>query len=467
MVMELSLDNVINISVSEPGAGAGEYNPSNLALFTHEVPGGTFGSLGYQIYLSPTQVGIDFGTNSETFKMANAVFSQNPNILANNGYLVVILMENDLTPVIAIQHLAFSTVPTVGNYKLGYNGNFTADIAFDDDAAAVQAALRLVAGLATVTVTGDTAAGFNVTFTGISGPALLLVVSDDSLQDTDGFDVFITPTTTTPGVAAGSDETLAAAITRTVGLVQYFGIMVSAIQSQTDMLAAAAVVQPLNKIAFFVSRTAADVAPGGKLDLLTTGGFWKSRGLFYGGADDNSALVMMASYAGRGLSTNFNGSNTTQNMHLKDLSGVQPDPSMTQTLLNQCVAAGADSYPSLQGVAKVFCSGVNRFFDQVYNLGWFVGALQIAGFNYLAQSSTKVPQTENGMSGLRGAYRQVCEQAVTNQYLAPGRWTLSTTFGNLNDFIANIAQVGYYMYSVPISQQSQVSRGARQAPSFK
>lgn len=177
-----------------------------------------------------------------------------------------------------------------------------------------------------------------------------------------------------------------------------------------------------------------------------------------------NAAVMMASYAGLGLSVNFNGANTTITMNLKALIGVQPDPTMTQAILNLCIAAGADSYPSLQGVAGVYSVGANQFFDYVYNLLWAVGAIQIAGFNYLAQTNSKIPQTESAMDGLKGAYRNVCQQAVTNQYLAPGTWTNSTTFGNQSQFLANISQYGYYIYSTPISQQLQTSRAARQAP---
>lgn len=350
---QLAISNVITIQVSQPGAGAGQYNTSNLAIFTNDTPGGGFGSLGYKIYLDPTGVATDFGTGSTTYKQALAVFSQQPNILANNGYLVVI-------PLLAL-------------------------------------------------------------------------------------------------------ETLDAAITRTVGLVQYFGVMSNTIESQADMLAAAAVLQTLNKIGFFVQSAGASILPGGSLDLLRTGGFTHSRGLYY-----NSALtlplVMQASYAGRALSTNFNGSNTTETMHLKDLASVQPDESLTQTLLNEALLAGADTYPSIQGIPKVFCSGANDYFDNVYNLQWFVGALQVAGFNYLAQSSTKIPQTENGMDGLKGAYRQVCEQGVTNQFLAPGSWTNPTTFGNQSDLYQNVSQRGYYIYSVPVSQQNPASRAARLAP---
>lgn len=348
---QLQLTNVIDISVSAVSTGVSAFNTSNLALLTSDTPGGGFGGLGYKIYLEPTEVGTDFGTGSETYKMANAVFSQQPNILAANGYLVVI-------PLLAL-------------------------------------------------------------------------------------------------------ETFAAAVTRTKDLVQYFGVMAMAVESQSDMLAAAAVIQALNKIAFFVQTAAGSIAPGGSLDLLTTGSFHKSRGLYYGGA---LPLEYQAAYASRALSTNFSGSNTTITMHLKTLLGIQPDSTMTQTYLDQAKLAGADTYVSLQGVPAVFCSGANQFYDQVYNLGWLVGALQVAGFNFLAQASTKLPQTEAGMDGLKGAYRTVCEQAVTNQYSAPGTWTSPTTFGNQADLFANIAQRGYYIYSSPIASQLQSDRLARKAP---
>lgn len=259
-------------------------------------------------------------------------------------------------------------------------------------------------------------------------------------------------------------ETLATAITRTAGTVQYFGIMTTQLESEVDMLAAAAVVQALNKIVFFVQRLSASIEPSGSLDLLRTGGFYKSRGLYYGADNDDDALLFQAAYAGRALSTNFSGSNTTQTMHLKDLATIQPDLSLDQTSLNKAVAAGADTYPSIQGVPKVFTSGENRFFDQVYNLGWFVGALQVAGFNYLAQTSTKIPQTEAGMDGLKGAYRTICQQAVSNQYSAPGSWTSAISFGNQEDLISNVAQFGYYIYSSPIATQLQVDREDRKAP---
>lgn len=354
---ELNISNVINISVSAAGPGAGEYNTSNLAIFTDDDFESSFGDDGYKIYLSPTEVGVDFGTDSNTYKMALSIFSQQPNILANRGYLVV--------------------------------------IPFDDTYGA---------------------------------------------------------------------ETLADAISRTEDLVQYFGILTTGELTESPLLAAAAVIQTLNKIGFFVGTSEADIEEDGKLDKLRSGGFTQTRGLYYGDGDEIDALQFTAAYAGRGLSTVFSGSNTTQNMHLKTLSGIQPDSTVTQTILNKAKTAGVDVYASIQGVAKTLCSGENSFFDQVYNLRWFVGALEIAGFNVLAQVSTKIPQTEQGVGSLKSAYRRVCEQAISNQYLAPGAWNSPNTFGSQAEFFDNISQFGYYIYSNPVALQSSADREARLAP---
>ncbi len=457
----LAITNVINISVATAQTGIGAYNTSNLALFSDEAYANTFGTLGYQIYLSPQQVGIDFGTASVTFQMATAVFSQQPNILAGGGYLVVIPLT------VAQQTLAFSAAPASGTFVIDLGGGIlapTAAINWNDTATQIQTKIQAVAGYGLVTVTGSIASQSVVLkMNGLYGVRTLVAISSNTLNAS----ISVTPTTSTAG------QTIAAAISASVGLIQFFGVICThsvAELGQTDLLAAAAVVQALNVISLWVSYNQADIAPGGMIDMLRSGSFTQARGLYYG---TNAATTIlqalaacqyMAAYAGLGLSTNFNGNNTTQTMHLKALATIQPDPTMTQSILTVALAAGADTYVSIQGLPKVFCSGLNSFYDQIYNLCWFVGALNVAGFNYLAQSSTKIPQTEPGMDGLKTAYRQVCEQAVTNQYAAPGTWTSSTTFGVQQDFLNNILQRGYYIYSVPVALQSAAARAARQAP---
>lgn len=358
MSNQLDITNVITISLSAAQTGLGEYNVNNLAIFTGETPETSFGDLGYKIYKAPKEVGVDFGTNSVTYKMALSVFAQTPNILNGDGYLVV--------------------------------------IPFADE--------------------------------------------------------------------SGIPETLAEAISRADSLVQFFGILSTRDYDAVEVGAAAAVVQTLNKMLFVVSNDAADIAAAGSFHDIAEAKYDKTRCLAYLSATTEPAKVMAAAYAGRALSTAFEGSNTTSTMHLKDLVGVTADPTMTQTQLNLCQDCGADAYVNIAGVAKTFTSGANGYFDQVYNRCWFLGALEVAGFNALAKVSTKVPQTEPGMTILKGAYRLVCDRAVRNGYVAPGAWNSADRFGDVEAMLRNIEEVGYYIYSLPVNQQAQPEREARKAP---
>ena len=452
---QLPVTNFINVSVSQASAGLGNYNTSNIGLLSTEAPNlATFGSLGYAIYISPTQVGIDFGSSSKTYAMANAIFSQVPNILNGNGQLIVILLNN------VVSTSTLSGVAASGTFKYSYGGNQTAAINWNDSAAQIQAKLQAVAGLSNVQVTGSMASeSLAIQMSGVYNPTALTVVSN-SLQTSGSVAI-------TFSIAATAYETIGAAITRTANLVQYFGVVVNDVLSnigQTDLLAAAAVLLPLNKMGFFVSDVSTDINPGGALDLLRSGSFTNTRGLFYDDSNAQNCMNFAAAYASRLLSVNFGGSNTTITMNLKTLNGIAVDPGLTQTLLNLAIAAGADVYGSWQGIPGVYSTGANGYADAVFNALWLQGALQVAGFNYLQGTNTKIPQTENGMDGLKGAYRAILQQAVTNAYCAPGSWTSPVTFGNQALFLQNISQVGYYIYSTPIAQQNAANRAARQSP---
>ena len=268
-------------------------------------------------------------------------------------------------------------------------------------------------------------------------------------------------------ITLGTTESVDAAITRTKDSIPYFGILSNKVETDASTLAIASVVQSLNKIDFMAKKTSADLTPTtGIAAQIANAGYDKTRILTY--IDDNStdtaSVRFAAAYAGRALSTNFSGSNTTQTMHLKDIKGIDADAGITQTLLNNAKTVGSDVYPSFGGVPKVFSTSGNEFFDRVYNKAWLITALETAGFNYLAQTNSKIPQSESGISGLKGAYRRVLEQAIANGYIGAGSWTSADTFGNLEDFHRNIEERGYYIYSLPVSQQSNADRTARQAP---
>lgn len=460
---QLAISNIINVSVAQTNLGLNNYNTSNLGLFSDEVPAMSFGTAGFKAYVDPTSVATDFGSSSKTYQMALSVFSQQPNILGGDGQLIVILLG------VAAETWTLNGVPASGTFIANWSGQASTAINWNDTAGMIQTKLQAIAGLSGITVTGSLASeSVVVNMSGVYGasPAAFTFTSN-TLMTSVPASITVTNSISTPG------EAIAAAITRTASLVQYFGLMVTETVTQigsANVGAGAAVVQALNKIAFWVSYAEADIQAAGILTNFQTGSETQNRGLYYG---DNSvvsgytglnAMLMMAAYASRGLSVNFSGSNTTSTQNLKTLIGIQPDPGMTQTIYNEASAAGADIYPSVQGDPAVISFGANGFFDDIYNLQWFAGAIQIAGYNYLAQTATKIPQTESGMDGLKGAYRNICQQAVINQFLAPGSWTSPTTFGNQNLFLQNVAQQGYYIYSQPIAQQLQTDRANREAP---
>ena len=151
------------------------------------------------------------------------------------------------------------------------------------------------------------------------------------------------------------------------------------------------------------------------------------------------------------------------NLHSKELTGITPDETITQTLLTIAGNIGVDVYPVVGGVGAVFCSGANEWFDTVYGCIWLKISIEVAGFNTLRNVPTKIPQTEDGMALLKNAYQDVLIRARNCGFIAPGRWTLPFIIGNQETMLSNISSKGYYIYSQPISSQDPTERKKRKA----
>lgn len=285
--------------------------------------------------------------------------------------------------------------------------------------------------------------------------------------DTDGYLVII------PLLTGGGGETVRAAIARISSTVFYYGVLIDnelAGSNATEFGLLCALLQANGNLFGYCSSNVNDLNPGSPLDLRRSSSQFRCRMFYYGspllnGAAVQQTQIFAAAYLGRGLTVDFTGTGTAITMHGKQLTNIAPDQTVGQTQLNLAQTAGIDVYVSIAGVPAVFCSGANQWFDQVYNNDWFSGALQVAGFNFLMPISFKIPQTEEGITGLKGAYAGICAQAVTAGVLAPGTWTGAIPAGVPQKlFLQNIANVGYYVFSKPIASQSQADRSARKAP---
>ena len=87
---ELSINNIIRVSVQGTQRSIGVKNVNEVALFTTETPNTSDPVI---IAIDPSTVANAFGTDSLTAKMANNVFAQNMNINSGRGYLAVIPLK--------------------------------------------------------------------------------------------------------------------------------------------------------------------------------------------------------------------------------------------------------------------------------------------------------------------------------------------------------------------------------------
>ena len=272
----------------------------------------------------------------------------------------------------------------------------------------------------------------------------------------------------------GGTELVQDAIARVLNQVPFQGVLIDEeMDSQATAFANLCAYCQSTKLIFgYCSSLVANLQPGSILDLRRTSGQSYSRMMYHGNALLNGAAVQQtqrfaAAYLSRAMSIDFTGANTVLSMQLQTLINMSPDQTIGQTQYQLAQTAGVDIYASVSGIPALMSSGANLYFDQVYCRTWLQFQLGVNGFNYLKNAAAtpgKIPQTEEGMTGLRDAYTQVLSQGVKNGYMAAGKWTAPFSFGDPSDFDANITAHGFYIVSQPIKDQSTATRAARVAP---
>ncbi|WP_299074736.1 DUF3383 family protein [uncultured Paraglaciecola sp.] len=468
MTSVLPISNIINVTITNTPSGLSERNVNSLALFTTDTPSN---AEAFGVYISPSQVAEQYGTNSDTAAMANAIFAQTPNIRTGTGRLVIIPLvasvsatSGDVTTADISANVTALKAISDGDIRVTIDGvnydltalDFTNSDDLEDIAAVIQA--KLVNG--TVTATATT---IKITSKKVGDDADVTIAQLPSGSGTDlstAARLNASAATATSGADA-SGETILEAIARMGGTVSFAGVITNLNMEDDVVEAVSDGIQSQDRIFLHHFASTTDIA--GIATTLQQSGNTKTRSLLYTDGLEEANLFK-AAYAGRAFSVNFSGSNTSQTLNLKQLTTITPDANISQTLYAAAETAGIDLYVSYQGVPSIYSTGGNDFFDNIYANLAIKFALETAGFNFLRQTNTKVPQTEAGMNGLKNAYAQVCERFVRNLSIAAGSWTSSETFGDPEIFKQNILDRGYYIYSLPITEQSAVEREARKAP---
>ena len=465
---ELSISNVIRVTVQGVERSRTPKNVNDVALFTPEASN----ILGDYIYVTdPSDVASAFGTGSLTYKMALNVFAQDANVLSGRGGLVIIPMKNATNAIAAsftTPSLDVADFADVDDGILGINVNGTLlqltglDFSNVATVADIASVLQSATSLVSVAADGDTIVFTSKKF-GSSSTISLVSIESSEITGTDLTDVDFLNVSGGSAVA-GADatgETLAEAIARTYNSISYCGVMCAKYMSDDEVSEASASVSAKDLIFVNVWYSASDIL--GSCYAIQRASQNKTRCLVYTQGFEEAKL-MMAAYVGRGFSVNFEGTDVSQTLNLKTLRNVMPDLGISQTDYNNAKTSGVDLYVSFEGTPGVRSNGANGFFDTVYENTALKFYAVVALFNALKVTGTKIPQTEAGVTVLKNALGLVFKQFVRNGVIAAGQWNSPQTFGDPETFRANIENQGWYVYSIPIAQQSQADREARIAP---
>ena len=101
------------------------------------------------------------------------------------------------------------------------------------------------------------------------------------------------------------------------------------------------------------------------------------------------------------------------------------------------------------------------FIDERHGLDWLQNQVETDLWNLLYTTNTKIGQDDAGMTAILSTVNGSLDKAVRNGLVAPGVWN-GDEFGELKK--GDTLSTGYYVYIVPLEEQSQSDREARKAP---
>lgn len=465
MAYQVPLSYTINVSLSAVPAGLAAFNTNSIAIFSNEAAGF---SENYRAYLTPSAVAADFGSDSLTYQMAQGLFTPVPNFRTGGGVLYVFPFNGAdatsasfTTPDISENLTAFQSVVD-GSLQIAIDG--TTSVVTGLDFTSVTSINDIVTVLNKKNLDVNIEADGNlIRFTskrsGTDSSVLISTITEGSGVDISAAGYLnIVDGSSVSGVNAGG-TTLADSVNTALDQVYFGGVLTTQVVDDATRLANANAIQALDCIYYDSLQSLTDIAVLGT--AIKSAGLGKTRTLAYS-VDNGKAAI--ARYATIAKSVNYNGSNTANTLNLKTLTGIVGDGGLSDTYVLSAETNGVDIYGNTGGLSVVYSNDNNGYTDDIENSLWLKKAIEVAGFNYLRQTNTKIPQTEAGMTGLKNAYAQICEQGIRNGVIGAGAWNSAIPFGDPEDFARNIAEKGYYIYSAPVAQQAQAEREARKAP---
>lgn len=263
----------------------------------------------------------------------------------------------------------------------------------------------------------------------------------------------------------GSVETLLQAVNACLQYTNWYGLAIadSANLVEADVISVAAAIEA-SSLSRILAVTTADVnvLVAGNTDnigyKLKAAGYARTFWQY-----SSSSKYAAISAFGRAFTVNFSGSNTTITLKFKT------EPGITYETLTTAQAAAIDAingnvYVYYANDTAIIQQGVmanGDFFDERHGLDWLQNYVQTNLYNLLYTSTTKIPQTDAGVTRLMTNVEASLDQAVNNGLIAPGVWN-GGPIGQIES--GDTLTKGYYVYADAVANQAQSDREARKSP---
>lgn len=476
----MATTDFVQVDVMLIPAQQNPFNPNNLALLTTESP--IVGIEDFTAHTSLQGVGTTYGTASETYKMANSVFSQLPNILTGNGSLAIIPFDgvNATRSSIKTENLTakintFEAI-TAGKIKITVDGavynlneiDFT-NIASLADLVKVLYK-KLPQGKIKITIEDGSLRFSSLKY----GANSTILIEAGTLTGTDLLDTTLlnsTTFTTTTGVNA-SGETLVEAITRVMALPEgerpNFESVITNLNFELDYATnsylqnIASYLKGLEKIFIHSFSSLNDVA---NALLIKNASYTDCRLIYH---KDDELLEMRAGASGRLFSNNTSFPLLSATLNKKQIVGITPCLYLTDTdKQNLKNNVGVDYYISNLGTPAYVSTGANGgYIDDIYNVK-IIKLESLTTYNNALDSLTKIPQTQAGTGSLSGPIRQNLIKLRANGIIGIGiKWNSNTRPASKTpeEFDRIMYDEGFFVEEIDITTQSQADREGRKAP---
>lgn len=505
--MSDALNRVINLSVVGAQKALRPLNVNDTMVFLTE----TADSINdFEVITSASQVGSLYGTNSTAKKIADAIFAQDTTIRMGNGNLLFCQLDNavsatrgQLVTADIKNNIANFKQVSSGGFKIIIDGNeflvrnldFTGinnindiasvinnklvdiEVTTNDQETFIQSGDAFTDNFDGTIQSGDAfTSEFDgnlslkkiITFTSRThGANSSVVISADNGANVDisGADYLnIANATTTNGVNSSGEsiiEAMARIDSNAQSAVNYINVLTDLRMEADKVKETSDAIQAMERQFFYgiaskfdLDNIADDIRLAGNANTA----------LYYDNQDLDNLHKFVGGVVSRHASVNFNGVETANTLGLKVIRTVLPSD-FEPTLSNNVEAKGVHRNVSFGARTGIIQSGASEFPDIIRNNFALGFEARVALFNVLGTTITAVRQTQEGVDQLEAALTEVFEKFVTNGVIGKGLEWNGDIFGNDDEaFRSSIRTNGYFIFTQPISEQSQVEREQRKAP---